>query len=93
MRRKLQNLVGGEAEAAGGISEDSQVVPQRPARTTAASGRSLGLPPHRLLAQVLELNLGAYLYQTRERSLEHMPSFETNSQKKELISDEAMRIK
>lgn len=74
-------LVWGEAEAAGGISEDSQVIPQRPAWTTAASGCTFSFPPHMLLAQILELSLGMNLYQTRERFFEHMPSFETNSQK------------
>lgn len=78
---KLQNLVWGEAEAARRISEDSQVIPQRPAGTAAASGRSLRLAPHMLLAQVLELSLGANLYQREGKQIEHMPSFVTNALK------------
>lgn len=75
----------GEAEAARGIGEDSQVIPQRPAGATAASGRSFSLPPHMLLAQVLELSLGTNLQQTREIFFEHMPSFETICRKNNLF--------
>lgn len=67
MRRKLQYLLWGEAEAAWGISKDCQVIPQRPAWTTATFGHSLSLHPHMLLAQVLELGLGANLFQRRQR--------------------------
>lgn len=82
----------GETEAAGGIGEYSQVIPQRPARTATAPGRSLGLRPHMLLAQVLEMSLGANLNQGKGKDIifEHTPSFEM---KRELISDEAMDTK
>lgn len=81
-KRKLDYLVRGEAETAGGISEDSQVIPQRPTWTAATSGCTFNFPPHMLLAQVLELSLGTNLHQTRERFFEHMPSFETIYKKK-----------
>lgn len=81
-KRKLDYLVWGEAETAGGISKDSQVIPQRPTWTAAASGSTFNFPPHMLLAQILELSLGPNLHQTRERLFELMPSFETNLQKK-----------
>lgn len=93
MQRGPQYLVWGEAEAAGGISEDSQVIPQRPARTTAASGRSLSLPPHMLLAQVLELSLGTNLSDKRKIFWTHAQFQNKFTKKKKNIIDEGVRIK
>lgn len=68
MKGRLQYLVRGETEAAGGIGEYSQVIPQRPARTATAPGRSLSLRPHMLLTQVLERSLGANLNQGKGKT-------------------------
>lgn len=63
---RLRYLMWGEAEAAGGIGEDSQVVPQRPAGTATSSGCTFSLPSLILLAQTLELSLGANLNQSEK---------------------------
>lgn len=89
MRRSVHYLMWGEAEATGGISEDSQVVPQRPAWTAATSGCTFILPSIILLAQILELSLGTNLYQTGENIFffERVPSFNADLQKQNSISD------
>lgn len=61
----LMYLMRCKAEAAGSIHKHSKVIPQGPAWATAASGHSLCLRPHVLLAHVLELSLGADLKQTK----------------------------
>lgn len=89
MRRSVHYLMWGEAEATGGISEDGQVVPQRPAWTAATSGCTFILPSIILLAQILELSLGTNLYQTGETIFfEPVPSFNADLQKQNSISDE-----
>lgn len=73
--RRLHYLVRGEVEAVRGVGEDSQVVSQRPARTTTCSGRTFSLPSPILLAQTPELSLGADLHQPEETG--DLSSFQT----------------